>query len=148
MAEKWWALFNNFEGPEGSEVASIFDRRFPVEQLIARDFNKKEDRSRVNKVGMRNDEFEETKKSYEVKYTEMEAKCSTAVSEQTRLKKDLDDTIAEKEKLTQELDEVVAQKKQLVEEKARSDLDIDALQKEMALQHARGFHKQLPKYSV
>ncbi|KAJ1438228.1 hypothetical protein SESBI_03125 [Sesbania bispinosa] len=54
MADKWWALFNNSEGPEGGEVNSIFDRRFPVEQVIAREFNKKEDRSRVNKAGMRN----------------------------------------------------------------------------------------------
>ncbi|KAJ1422320.1 hypothetical protein SESBI_13145 [Sesbania bispinosa] len=54
MNDKQWALFNNFEGPEGSDVASIFDHRFPVEQLITKDFNKKEDRTRVNRAGMRN----------------------------------------------------------------------------------------------
>ncbi|KAJ1403216.1 hypothetical protein SESBI_27491 [Sesbania bispinosa] len=42
------------QGPEGGEVNSIFDRRFNVEQVVAREFNKKEDRSRVNKVEMRN----------------------------------------------------------------------------------------------
>ncbi|KAJ1399215.1 hypothetical protein SESBI_30492 [Sesbania bispinosa] len=169
VVKKWWALFNNFEGLEGSEVNSIFDRRFPVEQLIAQDFNKKEDRSRVNKVGMRNRKLrllsprpqtiaalkkalheaktslsaaEETNKSYEVKYAEMETKYSIAVTEQTKLKKDLDDAVVEKEKLTQDLADVVARKKkQLAEEKAKSDLDLDALQKEIAIQHARGFHK-------
>ncbi|KAJ1443669.1 hypothetical protein SESBI_00263 [Sesbania bispinosa] len=54
LGDKWWTLFNNFEGPEGGEVNSIFDHRFNVEQVVAREFNKKEDRTRVNKVGMRN----------------------------------------------------------------------------------------------
>ncbi|KAJ1381671.1 hypothetical protein SESBI_44950 [Sesbania bispinosa] len=65
------------------------------------------------------------------------------VTEQTKLKKDLDDTVAKNEKLTQDLAEVVSKKKQLAEEKARSDLDIYTLQKEIALQHARGFHKAI-----
>ncbi|KAJ1400860.1 hypothetical protein SESBI_29159 [Sesbania bispinosa] len=54
LGDKWWTLFNNFEGPEGSAVNSIFDRRFDVERIVSREFSKKEDRTRVNKVGMRN----------------------------------------------------------------------------------------------
>ncbi|KAJ1417831.1 putative kinesin-like protein KIF9 [Sesbania bispinosa] len=54
LGDKWWTLFNNFEGAEGSEVNSIFDHRFNVERVVSREFNKKEDRTRVNKVGMRN----------------------------------------------------------------------------------------------
>ncbi|KAJ1422487.1 hypothetical protein SESBI_12980 [Sesbania bispinosa] len=52
--DKWWCLFNNFLGSEGSEVTSIFYHRFPVEQVVGREFNKKEDIAWVNKVGMRN----------------------------------------------------------------------------------------------
>ncbi|KAJ1378911.1 hypothetical protein SESBI_47355 [Sesbania bispinosa] len=54
LGDKWWTLFNNFEGAEGSKVNSIFDHRFNVERVVSREFNKKEDRTRVNKVGMRN----------------------------------------------------------------------------------------------
>ncbi|KAJ1379052.1 LFI-1 protein [Sesbania bispinosa] len=54
LGDKWWTLFNNFEGAEGSEVNSIFDHRFNVERVVSWEFNKKEDRTRVNKVGMRN----------------------------------------------------------------------------------------------
>ncbi|KAJ1442135.1 hypothetical protein SESBI_00946 [Sesbania bispinosa] len=53
-AYKWWCLFNNFTGPEDSNVTSIFDHRFPLEQVVGQEFNKKEDITRVNKVGMRN----------------------------------------------------------------------------------------------
>ncbi|KAJ1389760.1 hypothetical protein SESBI_38016 [Sesbania bispinosa] len=53
-ADKLWCLFNNFTGSEGSDVTSIFDHRFPVEEVVSREFNKKEDIARVNKVGMRN----------------------------------------------------------------------------------------------
>ncbi|KAJ1376752.1 PPM-type phosphatase domain [Sesbania bispinosa] len=53
-ADKWWYLFNNFQGAEGSDITSIFDHRFPVEQVVGREFNKREDIARVNKVGMRN----------------------------------------------------------------------------------------------
>ncbi|KAJ1440012.1 hypothetical protein SESBI_02243 [Sesbania bispinosa] len=42
------------QGPEGSAMNSIFDRRFDVERIVYREFSKKEDRTRVNKVGMRN----------------------------------------------------------------------------------------------
>ncbi|KAJ1376950.1 hypothetical protein SESBI_49393 [Sesbania bispinosa] len=54
LGDKWWTLFNNFEGPEGSAVNSIFDRRFDVKRIVSREFSKKGDRTRVNKVGMRN----------------------------------------------------------------------------------------------
>ncbi|KAJ1440660.1 hypothetical protein SESBI_01726 [Sesbania bispinosa] len=54
-ADKWWCLFNNFQGAEGSDVSSIFDHRFPIEQVVSREFSKKDDNiARVNKVGMRN----------------------------------------------------------------------------------------------
>ncbi|KAJ1430692.1 hypothetical protein SESBI_07517 [Sesbania bispinosa] len=53
-ADKWWCLFNNFQGAEGSDVSSIFDHRFPIEQVVSREFSKKDDIARVNKVGMRN----------------------------------------------------------------------------------------------
>ncbi|KAJ1437529.1 hypothetical protein SESBI_03521 [Sesbania bispinosa] len=53
-ANKWWCLFDNFQGSEGINVSSIFDHRFPVEQIVSLEFSKKDDIARVNKVGMRN----------------------------------------------------------------------------------------------
>ncbi|KAJ1404468.1 hypothetical protein SESBI_26568 [Sesbania bispinosa] len=157
------------QGSEGKPTSSTTKRR-KKQNLDAhgdaqskmkpgRDFNKKEDRTRVNKAGMRNvgkhlqtmgmqtafigycfdsglnslTAAEETKKSFEVKCTEVETKYSNAITEQEKLNKDLGDVVAEKEKLTNDLAEVVAQKKQLTEEKDKSDLDIDALQKHIAL---------------
>ncbi|KAJ1384908.1 hypothetical protein SESBI_42120 [Sesbania bispinosa] len=52
-SEKWWALFNDFEGGT-SDVGSIFDRRFPVDQIVEKHLNRKEDRTRVQKARMRN----------------------------------------------------------------------------------------------
>ncbi|KAJ1418373.1 hypothetical protein SESBI_15873 [Sesbania bispinosa] len=198
------------------DVSSIFDHRFPVEHVIAREFNKKEDRSRVNKVGMRNvgkhlmtmgmqtyffgycfdvglnsvdkelkerslkiqeltgklkatessaqtiaslEQFlldartkfasiENEKKTAKAKYAELEVKHSTATAEQVKLKKDLDDVVAEKVKLTQDLVEAIEQKKQLSNDKAKADFDLEALQKEIAIQHATGFHKAIDQVKV
>ncbi|KAJ1419263.1 hypothetical protein SESBI_15213 [Sesbania bispinosa] len=44
-SEKWWTLFNDFEGAT-SDVGSIFDRRFPVDQIVEKHLNRKEDRTR------------------------------------------------------------------------------------------------------
>ncbi|KAJ1422190.1 hypothetical protein SESBI_13190 [Sesbania bispinosa] len=44
----------NNAGAPSTEVGSLFDRRFPIENLVERHLNKKEDRARVNKVGLRN----------------------------------------------------------------------------------------------
>ncbi|KAJ1385325.1 hypothetical protein SESBI_41747 [Sesbania bispinosa] len=86
---------------------------------------------------------EETKKSFEAKCTDLEAKYSTAYSEHAQLKKDFDTIVVEKEKLTQYLAEATAQKKELAEAKAKTNVDLEALQKEIALQHAHGFHKAI-----
>ncbi|KAJ1384315.1 hypothetical protein SESBI_42662 [Sesbania bispinosa] len=53
-ADKWWCLFNNFQGAKGSDVSSIFNYRFPIEQVVSREFSKKDDIARVNKVDIRN----------------------------------------------------------------------------------------------
>ncbi|KAJ1403494.1 hypothetical protein SESBI_27202 [Sesbania bispinosa] len=52
-SEKWWTLFNDFEGAS-SDVGSIFDRRFPIDQIVEKHLNRKEDRIRVHKAGMKN----------------------------------------------------------------------------------------------
>ncbi|KAJ1438216.1 hypothetical protein SESBI_03113 [Sesbania bispinosa] len=197
LNDKWWALFNNFEGPDGGEVNSIFDQRFPVDQIIAREFNKKEDRSRTAFFGYCFDNgmnsvdkelkdralkiqeltvklkatesstqtialleqslldaktkltaAENEKKVADVKYAQLEAEHSTATAEHVKLKKDLDDAVAEKKMLGQDLSEAIEQKKQLAEEKAKLDVDLDALQKEIAIQHARGFHKAIDQVKV
>ncbi|KAJ1392663.1 hypothetical protein SESBI_35620 [Sesbania bispinosa] len=203
-------------GPEGGEVKSIFDQRFNVEQVVAWEFNKKEDRSRVNKVRMRNigkhlmtmgmqtaffcycfdnglnsvekelkdcalkiqelteklkatesstqttasleqslldaktklTAAENEKKTADVKYAQLEAGHSTTTVEHVKLKKDLDDAMAEKKKLGQDLSEAIEQKKQLAEDKAKLDVDLDALQKEIAIQHARDFHKAIDQVKV
>ncbi|KAJ1417633.1 hypothetical protein SESBI_16479 [Sesbania bispinosa] len=52
-ADKWWCLFNDFEGAPNTDATSIFDCRFPTENIVEKYFNRKEDRARVNKVGLR-----------------------------------------------------------------------------------------------
>ncbi|KAJ1406532.1 hypothetical protein SESBI_25076 [Sesbania bispinosa] len=52
-SEKWWTLFNDFEGAS-SDVGSIFYRRFPIDQIVEKHLNRKEDRTRVHKAGMKN----------------------------------------------------------------------------------------------
>ncbi|KAJ1376291.1 hypothetical protein SESBI_50085, partial [Sesbania bispinosa] len=41
---KWWHWFQGYEGKEGSDITSIFDRRLPTEQLIQKHFCKPDDR--------------------------------------------------------------------------------------------------------
>ncbi|KAJ1379585.1 hypothetical protein SESBI_46751 [Sesbania bispinosa] len=183
--------------PSTQPSASASLPLFPVDQIIAREFNKKEDRSRVNKVGMRNvgkqlmsmgmqtaffgycfdsgmNSVDKELKDRALKIQELTAKLkATESSTQTiafleqslldaktkltaaksekkaaDLKKDLDDAVAEKKKLGQDLSEAIEQKKQLAEEKAKLDVDLDALQKEIAIQHARGFHKAIDQVKV
>ncbi|KAJ1433258.1 hypothetical protein SESBI_06201 [Sesbania bispinosa] len=209
LADKWWCLFNNFKGAEGSDVTSIFDHRFPVEQVVSREFSKKEDIARVNKVGMRNvgkhlmtmgmqtsffghcfdsalnsvdkelkDRFlkiqelttelkttesatqtiasfeksllevktkltatQNEKTAAETRCSELDTKYSDAVAEQIKLKKDFDDVVVEKDKLAQDLSDATEQKKQLAE-------SLDALQKEVAILHTKGFHKAIDQVKL
>ncbi|KAJ1418033.1 hypothetical protein SESBI_16155 [Sesbania bispinosa] len=52
-SDKWWSLFNEFEG-DTSDVNSIFDRRFLIDQIVEKHLNRKEDRTRVHKAWMKN----------------------------------------------------------------------------------------------
>ncbi|KAJ1421979.1 hypothetical protein SESBI_13307 [Sesbania bispinosa] len=51
---KWWHWFQGYEGKTDSEIASVFDRRFPTDQIIQNHLNKHDDHLRVNKVGLVN----------------------------------------------------------------------------------------------
>ncbi|KAJ1397228.1 hypothetical protein SESBI_31962 [Sesbania bispinosa] len=150
----------------GNEVASIFDRRFPVEQLIARDFNKKEGRVRLNKVGMQNvgkqlqtmgmqttffgycfesglNSLDKEMKERALKMKDLMQKKAkeTLETDHSDMKTKYSETVSEKEKLEKDLVEVLEQKKQLVDEKMKIKSDVESLQKEIAIQHARGFNK-------
>ncbi|KAJ1416856.1 hypothetical protein SESBI_17011 [Sesbania bispinosa] len=153
LNDKWWALFNNFECPDGGEVNSIFDRRFLVDQIIAREFNKKEDWSWVNKVGMRNVGkqlmsmgmqtaffgyyFDSGMNSMDKELKDWAQKI-VELSEKVKANESSSQTIAT---LQQNL--LDAQTKSSLEAKAKTDIDLEALQKEIALQHAHGFHKAI-----
>ncbi|KAJ1433731.1 hypothetical protein SESBI_05874 [Sesbania bispinosa] len=207
--DRWWCLFNNFKGAEGSDITSIFDHRFPVDQVVGREFNKKEDISRVNKVGMHNvgkhlmtmgmqtsffgycfdsalnsvekemkdralkiqeltvklqaaesatqtitslekslleaktklTTTEAKKTAAKTRCSEFETKYSDVVAEQVKLKKDFDHVVAEKLKLSQDLFDASEQNKQLT-------VSLDALQKEVAILHAPGFHKAIDQVKL
>ncbi|KAJ1399984.1 hypothetical protein SESBI_29962 [Sesbania bispinosa] len=209
LGDKWWTLFNNFEGPEGSEVNSIFDHRFNVERVVSREFNKKEDQTRVNRVGMRNvgkhlmtmgmqtaffgycfdsgmnsadkelkerahkihelteklkasessaqtiasleksllecknklTSAENDRKATDVKYNDLNTKYSDVVAQQVQLKKDLETAVGEKSKACEDL--LAAS-----EQKAQLEVDLKALQAEIAIQHARGFHKAIDQVKI
>ncbi|KAJ1422707.1 hypothetical protein SESBI_12900 [Sesbania bispinosa] len=51
---KWWHWFQGYEGKPNTDVNSVFDRRYPTEQVIRSHFFKAEDCVRVHKVGMLN----------------------------------------------------------------------------------------------
>ncbi|KAJ1380863.1 hypothetical protein SESBI_45671 [Sesbania bispinosa] len=156
IAEKWWTLFNNFEGPDGGDVNSIFDRRFPVEQELTGKLKATESSAQtiafleqsLLEARTKLTAAENEKKVSEVKYADLVTKHSNATTVQVKLKKDFDDVVAEKDKLAQDLAEAIEHKKQLVEDKGKLDLDLDALQKEIAIQHARGFHKAIDQVKV
>ncbi|KAJ1425143.1 hypothetical protein SESBI_11258 [Sesbania bispinosa] len=186
LGDKWWTLFNNFEGPEGGEVNSIFDHRFNVEQVVAREFNKKEDRTRVNKVGMHNvgkhlmtmgmktaffgycfdnelNSMEKELKDSSLKIQELTEKLKVAESstqtiaslEQSLLDAKTKLTTAENEKKAIEVKYAdlgakysTATAEQLEEDKTKLEADLEALQKEIAIQHTRGFHKAIDQVKV
>lgn len=216
LGDKWWTLFNNFEGPEGSAVSSIFDRRFDAERVVSREFNKKEDRSRVNKAGMRNvgkhlmtmgvqtaflgycfdsgmssvekemkdrnqqikqltekvrslessaqtistleksvleyknklaaaeddkKKAEDEKKASDIKVNDLSTKLSDAEARQLQLKNDLVASESEKKKTCDDL-------KMMTDHKDQLEVDLKALQAEVAIQHARGFHKAIDQVKV
>ncbi|KAJ1415547.1 heme oxygenase-like [Sesbania bispinosa] len=182
LADKWWTLFNNFEGPEGSKVNSIFDHRFNVERVVSCDFNKKEDQTRVNRVEMRNvgkhlmtmgmqtaffgycfdsgmnsadkelkerahkiheltEKLKASKKAADVKYNDLNTKYSDVIAQQLQLKKDLETAVGEKSKACEDL--LAAS-----EQKAQLEVDLKALQAEIAIQHARGFRKAIDQVKI
>ncbi|KAJ1385429.1 hypothetical protein SESBI_41672 [Sesbania bispinosa] len=53
VSDKWRALLNDYEGST-SDVCSLFDRRYPIDQIVDKHFNLKEDRTRVQKADMKN----------------------------------------------------------------------------------------------
>ncbi|KAJ1440646.1 hypothetical protein SESBI_01712 [Sesbania bispinosa] len=151
LTDKWWALFNNFEGPEGSDVVSIFDRRFPVEQLICRDFNKKEDRSRVNKAGMRN-----VGKHLQTMGMQIAFFGYCIDSGLNSLDKELKDRVLKIKELSQKIQSVgsstqtiIALEKSLLEAKTSLSAAEEASESfeiklsEIAIQHANDFHKAI-----
>ncbi|KAJ1422698.1 hypothetical protein SESBI_12890 [Sesbania bispinosa] len=54
-------------------------------------------------------------------------------------------TVVENEKGCRE---TIEHKKHLAEDKSKLDLDLDAVHKEIAIQHARGFHKAIDQVNV
>ncbi|KAJ1400257.1 hypothetical protein SESBI_29641 [Sesbania bispinosa] len=54
IVPQWWQWFQGYEGKPGTEVTSIFDRRFSSEQVIKDHLCKPDDRIRIGKVGLIN----------------------------------------------------------------------------------------------
>ncbi|KAJ1398861.1 hypothetical protein SESBI_30765 [Sesbania bispinosa] len=52
--EKWWLYFRKFESAEDSDVVSIFDRRFPMLDVLEGNLCKPADRARIQRAGLRN----------------------------------------------------------------------------------------------
>ncbi|KAJ1377011.1 hypothetical protein SESBI_49343 [Sesbania bispinosa] len=53
-AEKWWLYFREFESAKDAEVISIFDRRFPMVDVIEGNLCKAADQARIQRAGLRN----------------------------------------------------------------------------------------------
>ncbi|KAJ1376315.1 lactaldehyde reductase [Sesbania bispinosa] len=54
VVSKWRHWFQGYEGKAGSEISSIFDRRFPIEKVVQDNLRKPDDRVRIGKVGLGN----------------------------------------------------------------------------------------------
>ncbi|KAJ1414861.1 hypothetical protein SESBI_18537 [Sesbania bispinosa] len=84
---------------------------------------------------------ENDKKAADIKYNDLNTKYSDVVAQQVQLRKDLEATVGEKSKACEDLLEVSEQKVQL-------EVDLKALQAEVAIQHARGFRKAIDQVKV
>ncbi|KAJ1441908.1 hypothetical protein SESBI_01114 [Sesbania bispinosa] len=148
-ADRWWYLFNNFKGAEGSDITSIFDHLFPVEQVVGREFNKKEDIARVNKVGMCNVGKHLMTMGMQTSFF---GYCFDSAL--NSVEKEMQDRALKIQELTVKLqaaecsefetkysDVVAEQNKQLT-------ASLDALQKEVAILHAQGFHKAIDQMKL
>ncbi|KAJ1420647.1 hypothetical protein SESBI_14222 [Sesbania bispinosa] len=121
-ADRWWCLFNNFKGVEGSDITSIFDHRFPVEQVVGREFNKKEDIARVNKTIA---SLEKSLLEAKTKLTTTEAKKMAAKTRCLEFETKYSDVVVEQVKLKKDFDD-----------------------KEVAILHAQGFHKAIDQVKL
>ncbi|KAJ1411431.1 hypothetical protein SESBI_21127 [Sesbania bispinosa] len=54
ILKKWWLYFREFESSEDMEVTSIFDHSFQMADIIKGNLCKVVDRTRIQKVGLRN----------------------------------------------------------------------------------------------
>ncbi|KAJ1388253.1 hypothetical protein SESBI_39290 [Sesbania bispinosa] len=52
--EKWWLYFHEFESAEDTDVVSIFDRRFPMLDIIEGNLCKPADPARIQRAGLWN----------------------------------------------------------------------------------------------
>ncbi|KAJ1400650.1 hypothetical protein SESBI_29341 [Sesbania bispinosa] len=154
LVEKWWALFNNFGGRARvnnvgmrNEVKDMALKIKDMSQKVGAtetsfqriaELEKESAKTKTNITAT-----QEAKQTLENEHNEMNSRYSDVVAEQEKLSKGLADVVVEKEKLGNDLAEVLAQKKKLAEEKTRTDANMEALQKEISVHHARGFHNAI-----
>ncbi|KAJ1396745.1 hypothetical protein SESBI_32349 [Sesbania bispinosa] len=169
-SEKWWTLFNDFEGAT-SDVVSIFYRLFPIDQIVKKHLNRKEDRTRVHKARMKNigknlqssgaqmaffgpcvDQYvgsaEKELENLLLKNNELTEKLKNVegdIKTVERLKTDLQ---ASEKKNTDLLAEkrikvstLTTEKENLISGKELADAEIGDLKAQIAMQHTFGFEK-------
>ncbi|KAJ1392647.1 DsbA family protein [Sesbania bispinosa] len=52
--DKWWLYFREFESAKDAEVTSIFDRQFPLTDMVEGNLCKASNRARIQRVGLHN----------------------------------------------------------------------------------------------
>ncbi|KAJ1410237.1 hypothetical protein SESBI_22152 [Sesbania bispinosa] len=146
-ADKWWALFNDFEVAPKTKVGSIFDRRFPIESIVEKHLNRKEDRSRVNKATEAEMKIVERLKtdlvSCEKRNTELLAEKVTWDEKYSNLEKTHQDTVTEKKTLENTISTLTAEKQELASGKELVDAELEDVRAQVAMQHTSGFEKAI-----
>ncbi|KAJ1425741.1 hypothetical protein SESBI_10818 [Sesbania bispinosa] len=155
---KWWHWFQGYEGKQGSEVSSIFDRRFPTEQVIQSHFCNPDDRIRIRKVDMLN-----TAKMVQTFTTqaaflghalesgvgllEKELKEKIQKLKGSRRRGELSDFKKEKEKsdnLQEERTKLLkTAEEKLVSEQNKRKTEVNNLKAEITFQYEQGFDKAI-----
>ncbi|KAJ1379953.1 hypothetical protein SESBI_46437 [Sesbania bispinosa] len=137
-------LFQGFEGKEGHEITSIFDRRHPTGKLIKEHFSKSDDLVRIQKVGMP----QAARMAQDFAVQEKE-KLSTEVADLKKDKEELVSELADVKKDEEKSDNLmsktakllkVAEENLLIEQQKRQD-EANQLKAEISYQYEQGFEK-------
>ncbi|KAJ1410069.1 hypothetical protein SESBI_22305 [Sesbania bispinosa] len=159
IVPQWWQWFQGYEGKPGSEVTSIFDRRFSRDQVVKDHLCKPDDRIRIgkkikdlmNKLSREKKLNEDLRKIgdelkiLQEKVQNLSLEKGKLESDFTSLKKAKDDLVIAKDQQAKSLHltERLSKKR-----KKDRQTDIHNLKVEIAFQYEQGFEKTIEQTKI